>query len=286
MATGRAKAVTIASATLFAVVFAGMALSLVHHYTDPAYSKTRGWRELAAAMERVGEGGSPEQVRIAQNYPDPTLWYYYRGPIQHLVLPPVANDAAGARAAVEALANQGVTRVLLPIQPAGNWDNNGLGADALSGRYDRVAQLQVGVWPLQVYAAPAALTQLTTTFTNGVSLNGVAVMPTELTPGGVIAVHLDWRGNPAGLTGSEKVFVHLLDQDGQLVAQDDRPLRLTGPLAAGSGLAAYGVPLPAELASGNYRLVTGLYAPDVAGAPRIPVTGGADFVMLSELSVP
>ncbi len=83
------------SALLAGVLIVGMSLSLVRAYSDPAYSKTRGWRELAAAITRLSAGLPPERVRVAQNFPDPTLWYYYRGPVEHLVLPPQANDAAG-----------------------------------------------------------------------------------------------------------------------------------------------------------------------------------------------
>ena len=45
---------------------------------------------------------------MAQNFPDPTLWYYYRGPVEHLVLPPQPNDAASARSAARTLASQGI----------------------------------------------------------------------------------------------------------------------------------------------------------------------------------
>ena len=81
-----------------------------------------------------------ERVRVAQNFPDPTLWYYYRGPVEHLVLPPQANDAAGARSIAQALAGQGIQRVILPIQPAANWDAQGLAAMALDGWFDRAAR--------------------------------------------------------------------------------------------------------------------------------------------------
>ena len=62
-----------------------------------------------------------------------------------------------------------------------------------------------------------------------------------------------------------KVFVQLLDAGGQLVAQDDRPLVLSAPRAAGSGLAVYGLVLPAELGAGPYQLIAGIYDPAAGG---------------------
>jgi hypothetical protein len=290
-------AANVATAVLAGVLLVGMSVSLLRVYGDPAYSKTRGWRELAAAIEEISGGLPPEQVRVAQNFPDPTLWYYYRGPVEHTVLPPQANDAAGARAAVQTLASEGVQRVLLPVQPAVNWDAEGLASAALDGWYDRAAQKQVGVWPVQVYAGPAgALAPVGMAFgpgvTETVTLRGYVAAPDVLPPGGLLSVHLDWAASgdggdgDAGAVGGDadprQVFVQLLDGWGQLVAQDDRPLVLSGPRAAGSGLAVYGLWLPQELANGPYRLIAGVYDPTAPGAPRLPTAEGGDHVTLRE----
>jgi hypothetical protein len=293
-------ALQLAAALLGGVLLTAMSLSLLRGYGDPAYSKNRGWRELADVIVRMGEGLPAPAVRVAQNFPDPTLWYYYRGPIDHLVLPPAANDAAGARAAAQALAGEGVQRVILPVQPAANWDTGGIATEALDGWYDRTAQLQVGVWPLQIYTRPpGALTPLGVTplgvqFGEDVVLRGFVAAPETLPPGGLLAVHLDWgqvapvngddaaEGAAAGGAGERKVFVQLLNGSGELVAQDDRPLVFSGPRAAGSGLAAYGLVLPQELDEGPYRLIAGIYDPAQPGAPRAETAEGADHVVLRE----
>ncbi len=276
------------SAALAGVLLVGMCLSLVRAYNDPAYSKTRGWRELAAAVTRLSAGLPPERVRVAQNFPDPTLWYYYRGPVEHLVLPPQANDAAGTRSTAQALAKQGIQRVILPVQPAANWDAGGVAPMALDGWFDRAAQLQEGVWPVQVYAQPpGALTPVDSAFDGDVTLRGVVAAPDTLAPGGLLTVHLDWAstpgtgtGNTAGEVEERKVFVQLLDAGGQLVAQDDRPLVLSAPRAAGSGLAVYGLVLPPKLDAGPYKLIAGIYDPAREGAPRLKAMDGADHVVL------
>jgi hypothetical protein len=180
------------------------------------------------------------------------------------------------------------------VQPAANWDAEGLAAAALDGWYDRAAQRQVGVWPLQVYGLPGgALTPVGETFgatvTDTVTLRGFTAAPNTLLPGGLLTVHLDWAdadgaGSAAAAATPDprKVFVQLLDGSGQLVAQDDRPLLLSGPRAAGSGLAAYGLLLPATLDDGPYRLIAGIYDPSQPGSPRLRTADGGDHAMLWE----
>ena len=60
-----------------AVLVLGASISLYRYYTDPTYGKTLGWRELARAVDQLSAGLPADQVRVAQNFPDPTLWYYY-----------------------------------------------------------------------------------------------------------------------------------------------------------------------------------------------------------------
>lgn len=253
-------------------------LSLANHYTVPAYSKTRGWRELAAAIERFSAGLPISQVRLAQNFPDPTIWYYYTGPLEHIVLPPRANDAAGAAQAVAQLAVEEVTRVILPVQPAAWWDGAGVAPAALAQEYTLSARLPVGVWPLEIYSRPpGALPPLAVEFVNGLRLTGASIEASVIVPGGLLVVHLAWDDRTAILRGSEKIFLHLLDGTGQIASQQDAPLQES--LGMG-GVAAYGILLPEKLPGGPYRLIGGLYDLDLPGAPRILITTGAEFVEL------
>jgi hypothetical protein len=268
--------ISLISTVLLFVLFIGMMRSLQRHYTDPHYSKTRGWRELAAAITRFSAQFPPAQVRIAQNFPDPTLWYYERGPVEHLVLPPAPQDIDGAANAVAQLAEAGVQRVILPIQPAANWDEQNIAATALAEQYRLAATQRVGAWPVEIYhLPPAVLATLSVDFENGVRLTGFAIQPRQLAAGDYLVVYLDWQGEAAQLSGTEKVFVQLLNEAGQLVAQDDRPFTLTSP-------AIYAILLPEALPAGDYQLITGLYDPALAGMPRIRTVTGEDRVLVGE----
>lgn len=269
------------------VYVVGLLLSLQRHYADPAYSKTRGWRELAVALQHWSNGLPVDDVRIAQNFPDPTLWYYYRGPVEHIVLPPQPHDDAGARSTVASLLESGVQRVLLPRQPAPNWDDHHLAEDALAIGYLPLSEKQVGVWPLLLYQQPfAAVRPLSVLFQNGVQLTGFAHSPDGLTPDNVLIVALTWRGDGAvagqlSVTDT-KVFVQLLDEQGQLVAQSDRPL-LPDALSTHQQ-SYYDILLPTSLAPGSYRLITGLYETATARSPRIVTTKGEELIELTVLT--
>ncbi len=276
-AVGRA-----AGLLLLAVVIFGALGSLSHYYTDPAYSKTIGWRALAETIQRWTMGMPTDRVRIAQNFPDPTLWYYYRGPVEHVVLPPAAYDADGADREVAELVAQGVGWVILPVQPSPLWDDAGIAQAALARVYTRVLEQPVGVWPLQLYVRPdpGRMRRLDAIFVNGLTLRAAAVEPQMLVPGGVLAIHLRWEGRGDALAGTEKLFIHLVPAEGPPipVAQIDPPLRAAD---VGKPAVSYAIFLPETLPQGTYRVLAGIYDPGQPGAPRVPTVAGADHVELA-----
>jgi mannosyltransferase len=256
----------------------GDAVSLYRHYADPAYSKTLGWRELAVALNRLSAGMPAELVRLADNRPDPTLWYYYTGPVLHGTLPPAPYDKEGARREVATWVQSGVQRVILAMQTSKGWDEDGIAQTVLSERYTLIAELPIGVWMVQVYVRPPQkMTPIQAMFVNGVTLLEASIQPWRLTPGGVLAVHLRWQGNPDMFRGSEKIFLHLVNANGVLVAQTDRPF---GATELQMPTTSYGILLPNVLSPGEYRLLVGLYDPGREGAPRWLTVSGADSVEL------
>jgi hypothetical protein len=97
----------------------------------------------------------------------------------------------------------------------------------------------------------------------------------ELAPGAELDITLYWQVE-AVLERSCKVFVHLSDDEGTLVAQvDGIPadwMRPTTTWRPGEVIAdPHTLSLPEDLAAGTYRLYVGLYDPN-AGGVRLPVT--------------
>ena len=269
----------VAATALILLTIAANVYSLRNYYIDPAFSKTRGWRELAEKLDRWSAGLTLDEVRFAENFPYPTIWYYYTGDVEHIVLPPGPHDAEGAAEAVEAIRDRGVERVILPIQPAPNWDSTGIAQTALSGVYRLVAEERVGVWPVQLYAQPDPKEWLLfdVAFANGVKLVRAQIGPRTTHDGGVLVIHMDWSGNPTTLTGGEKIFLHLIDESGNLVAQTDPELRMDSDE---SSLSA-GLFLPQTLPDGPLRLMTGLYDITLEGAPKILTEDGTDSLQLA-----
>jgi uncharacterized membrane protein len=277
----------VVAAGALALLMAAIVLSLIRHYADPAYSKTRGWRVVAAVMERYSAAWPPDKVRAVQTFPDPTLWYYYRGPAEGLVLPPAADSEEGAAREVAALVAKGVQRVVIAAQENPIWDARGIApASLLRGGYELLSETPVGDWQVQVYGLPpTSLPSIDVSFVSipdlpGVRLTGALIPVESLLAGDVLPVHLHWSGDPAALSGAEKITLQLLDADGKLVAQTDQPLaaaRFAEPVTG------YRISLPRSLPSGVYRLIVALYDPSKPGAPRWRTASGADHAELAIL---
>jgi len=124
----------------------------------------------------------------------------------------------------------------------------------------------------------------------GIHLLGYSLVDQKVKPGEIIRLTLHWRTSEETETGY-KVFVHLLDGEGGIVAQrDSEPvggLRPTSGWGIGEKiLDNYGIMLPKELPSGEYQLVVGMYDP--TSGERLPIYGmdgerlPGDRVLLNE----
>ncbi|HMQ55539.1 MAG TPA: hypothetical protein PKD98_25890, partial [Anaerolineae bacterium] len=102
-----------------------------------------------------------------------------------------------------------------------------------------------------------------------------------------LLVSLYWQPQ-AEIETDYTVFVQLLDPAGQVAAQVDLP-PLAGAAPTTTWLPGevltdpYRLPLPADLAPGPYRLITGLYEP--ATGRRLPLAGGGNAVELQQLTI-
>jgi hypothetical protein len=100
-------------------------------------------------------------------------------------------------------------------------------------------------------------------FGEEITLEGYSLNTRQLSPGEILQITLSWR-TVAALDQRYKVFLHLLDQQGRLVAQrDSEP---AGGLAPTTSWAVdqtildnQGLIVPADLQPGTYKLVIGLY---------------------------
>jgi 4-amino-4-deoxy-L-arabinose transferase-like glycosyltransferase len=254
-----------------AVLVIPTGLSLSHYTFDPRYAKSPDWRGLAAYLEAQARA---EDV-IVQNYPDPTLEYYYRGSAQRLVLPdrsavdqigdlPVDRAATGNT--LQELLSEHQHLWLLP-QRSG-WDPQGFVEGWLNRRARKVYEQQVAGFRLAVYerakVVPLSIQHLLDVrLGEGIGLLGYNLEPTAVRPGEAVRLTLYWQAQ-SPMDTAYTVFTHLLDADGQIQAQQDSQPQdggfpTTDWLPGDIIRDEYTLALPSDAPPGEYTLEVGMY---------------------------
>jgi hypothetical protein len=126
----------------------------------------------------------------------------------------------------------------------------------------QIGTLHVEEYPMQTTVPPLQITRAAQ-FAEPIEFLGAHLSPQPYTPGGRLEVDLAWRATGRPST-DYTVFVQLLDANRQPVAQGDgdpvQGLRLTSSWRSGEVISdRHTVPLPADIAPGDYTLVIGLY---------------------------
>jgi mannosyltransferase len=176
----------------------------------------------------------------------------------------------------------------------GAGDPNGLLSSYLVERFYRADDIWYGPLELVLYgppaepAMPADLHESGVTWQEGIALLGYRFVETSVPLGQIVRLDLSWLATKP-LGEPYKVFVHLLNEQGRLVSQrDSEPLAGTRPTTTwpvGEPVAdRYGLTLPVDLPSGDYRLVLGFY--DAASGERLTACGQqADAILLAPVHV-
>ena len=263
---------------LLLVLLPTQGVALHHLYNDPAYARD-DYRGIAA---RIAEQARPDDAVILSA---PNQWevftYYYRGPMA--VYPaPYRPTQAEARAWVEEIVQKHPRLFIL------FWgDTESDPERRIEPLLARLAYKADDRWIGQVRVARYGTGPLPTTpavplsarLGDAIRLDGYALPEQSYTVGDVIPLTLFWRAEtPPAMR--YKVFVHLLDANGTLVAQTDREpvggFRPTDRWPIDERIVdRYGVWLPGSLSNGNYVLQIGMY--DFNGT-RLPITQNGKLV--------
>ena len=118
----------------------------------------------------------------------------------------------------------------------------------------------------------------------GITVDNASERAAPVQPGATVPVTVTWRAIQP-MDTSYTGFVHLLDANGQIVAQDDHvPLQNQYPTTQWvNGEVVedrYELRLPADLPPGEYALEIGLYDANRPGLPRLKTSDGRDSVRL------
>ncbi len=256
---------------------AGSLFSLWNFYYVPAYSRTAGWRQVVSHLDT--HAGADDV--LIQNYPDPALTYYYRGPLPHRLLP--SYDGIPPEDTVRALENLAAeySRLWFLPYPSRDWDADGMVGQWLERHADRVEDVRLGKIALQAYqplhVSLAQMSPVEASLGEAIRLRGyrLAGMPQ---PGGTLTLTLYWEAR-APADADYTVFAHLVGADETILGQQDHPPQegaaQTSTWVSGQVLADhYQIAIHPHAPLGPAWLMVGMYDP--RSGDRLPVTGPAD----------
>ena len=261
------------------LVSVASARSLHNYFRDPAYARS-DYRGLAADVQSVQREGDAVLLN-APNQWEVFTYYYRRGvPVYPLCdsRPPVEEEVV---AKLEEIATNH-TRLFVLYWAVDESDPERIVERWLEAYTFKATDTWYGDVRLTVYAVPEALGAVemgeelaSVRIGDRIALRGYALAPSDPRAGDVLRVTLFWKALDVP-GGRYKVFLHLVDGDGQIVSQHDGEpgdgMNLTSDWQPDRGVFPdrYGLLVPASVAGGDYRLLVGMY--DVSGAPRLPIT--------------
>ncbi|MCS7179065.1 MAG: glycosyltransferase family 39 protein [Anaerolineae bacterium] len=256
---------------LYALMGAALLPSLRNLYFNPTYARDN-YRQIAADIEALGRPGDGVLLNAPNQWE--VFTYYYQGDLPLYPAPYHPTPERMAEWLAPILSSHQRLFVLYwgdrEADPERRMEN--LLADgaypAWSRWYGRVRLALYGLGPLPAEPWVAVRAH----FGPEILLHGYTVGAGPFAPGDVLPVTLFWEATAP--PGRYKVFLHLLDAAGRLVAQNDAEprgdLSPTFIWSVGERVTdRHGVYLPPELPPGRYRLVAGMYRTDTG--ERLPI---------------
>ncbi len=257
-------------------------------YTDPRFQRADYRRMVStiSADTRPGDAiilDAPNQEEVFR--------YYYRGEAPIFPLPPgLGGNDLETQAAVREIIRQ-YKRIFVLLWGETERDPGRMVEGTLDTEAFSVGEDQ---WFKDVrlarYETPAPLLEPVPSgarFGNSIRLDHYALSARSLHPGDLLQIELGWITD-VWLTIRYKVFIQLLDENGNVIAQRDSepggdvvitPTWIPGEIV----LDRHGLFIPQDVTSGTYQVILGLYDIDNPAA-RLPVESG-DYLPIWELTI-
>jgi mannosyltransferase len=256
---------------------------LLHTYFDPA-ARRDDYRGVARAIEAGARPGDA-LLLVGAGQAEP-LGYYLHTPLALFPLPRARPlDPSATERELEQLAREHPRVYVVSYVPEASdpqrvirgWlDQNAF--RATSRWYGAV---ELAIYELGDLDAQAQLVD--TQFGEGLTLLDARTGPLTLHPGDALRAELRWRADAQ--LEPLLVFAHLLDAQGQLVAQFDGPPATTGSETWAVGQEQQGrfaILVPPDAAPGTYTLVLGVYTPN---GSRLTTASGGETVTVTQVVV-
>jgi len=275
-------------AFLCAPIAVPTAQSLHNYYFDPAYARD-DYRSIAREIQTRQRPGDAIILNSANQW-EVFTYYYPDGPNVYPLPRNRPLDPAAVEAELADLA-QKFDRVFVLYWGESEADPDRVIETWLETHTYKAAERWINAIRFVTYAIPAQLSDrpaqpIGTRFGAHITLDGYTPPVKQLQPGDILQLDLFWRID-ARLDTRYKIFVHVLDANGQIVAQTDREpgggLNPTTNWEPGASIIdRYGVLLPENAPNGVYTIEIGLYDFDNV---RLMIEGDGDALKLGTVEV-
>jgi 4-amino-4-deoxy-L-arabinose transferase-like glycosyltransferase len=250
---------------LVAFVLVPTAASLNNMYFDPQYARD-DYRGMAETIHSAWRDGDAVVLHAANQW-EVFTYYFADGPhVFPIVKQRPLDPARAERELTDIFAGHRRLWVVYWAEtepdPA-HWVETWLDANAY-----KAAEQPFGDVRLVTYAVPVAVADTpdqrrSIRLGDRIWLDGFSLLTPAVAPGDIVQVALFWRSEKA-IQQRYKVFVHITNTDGALVAQTDRepggdrvPTTIWVPQQP--VVDRYGVALPQAVAEGSYQISVGMY---------------------------
>ena len=270
---------------LIAPIFFQQLTTLRHLYSDPVWARD-DYRGIA---NQISAEAHPNAAIIlnAPNQWEVFTYYHQTGaPVYPM---PIGHDKAKIIAQLEEISTNYRRLYLLywgdQQQDPEHWIEQWLDQHTFKAREGWRGDIRFATYAVPQQTADQPMTPLVVRFGSLLELVGYRLQQNSLQAGDIIELSLDWRAI-APIEQRYKFFVHLLDANGQLVAQKDtEPIPITPDWKVGAlHRERVGVLLGENVKAGRYVISVGWY--DVGnGGRRLPISAEADHLRLAEIDI-
>ena len=266
---------TIGALLLGLLILWGSARSLYNIYYEPDYARA-DYRSIAAQIAAEAHPNAAVILNAANQWEVFTYYHTEGAPV--FPVPRGYPDPAVIDDELRGIADQ-VDRIYAIYWGEGLRDPNRLverwlNENAFKAREEWISDVRFITYGVPAEVAKDMETSTSLPFGEHIELQGYILDSNRAVPGEILHLQLFWQ------TGEElkdryKVFLHLVDEDGQIIAQrDSEPgggLAITNTWPPGEMIVdSHGLMIPLGTQPGMYRLLLGLY--DVTNpAARLPI---------------
>ncbi len=262
--------------------------ALRNYYFDPTYARDdyRGIAQRILNIQRPGDA----VILDSANQWEVFTYYYPNGPNVYPLPRQRPLDQAAVEAELTDIASKH-PRLFVLYWGDGEADPQHMIEAWLDAHTYKATEQWINSIRFATYAVPRKLSDAPEVksgvrFGDHITLEGYTLPATQVQPGDILQLDLFWHTD-APLSERYKVFVHVLDQSGKIVAQTDRePGGGQQPTTNWESneliVDRYGVLIPQNTPTGIYTIEIGLY--DFANT-RLPVSAGGDALIVARVEV-